>query len=524
VPLLAKLFRQTTSPKTKLHVLGTLDGLNALSSELVAEGLRDPHPYVREHTIRVSESLLRQPAASRGDRAEFEAALLGLMDDSEIRVRYQLAFSLGEWPDPLAGRALTALARRDFTNDAMQIAILSSAVPHIDTMLALVFGENPAQVSPVLLEQLLGLAIALGRDAALVKPIEQIARDVNGRYAPWQFDAFAGLLDALDRRKLPWRKLQSEGGADLKAAMTRAEGLFTAARKLAASESGATAAPPVLEPAIRILGRASDGQDEDLKLLSGLLRPQVPPGLQHAALTALSRVGGNRTSDILLTGWRGYSPALRVEVLNVLCRRADWLQALLGALEKQVIPPAQIDPGHQQTLLTHAQTAVRERAAMLFASTRADLEQVLKNYQVVLELRGVPERARALFTNNCATCHQFKGEGTSIGADLASVADKPADYLLSAILDPNRAVEARFISYTAVTRDDTEFTGIITAESPNSITLRSATGEMTILRADLQELTSSSLSLMPEGFEATFKPQDIADLIAFVQSAAGGGR
>ena len=143
---------------------------------------------------------------------------------------------------------------------------------------------------------------------------------------------------------------------------------------------------------------------------------------------------------------------------------------------------------------------------------------------IVPEFRGVPEQARPLFQKNCATCHQFKGEGTSIGADVASVADKPVDYLLAAILDPNRAVEARFISYTAVTRDDTEFTGIITAESPNSITLRSATGEMTILRTDLRELTSSSLSLMPEGFESTYKPQDIADLIAFIKSAAGGGR
>ena len=58
---------------------------------------------------------------------------------------------------------------------------------------------------------------------------------------------------------------------------------------------------------------------------------------------------------------------------------------------------------------------------------------------------------------------------------------------------------------------------MLVAETANSITLRSANGEETILRADLAQLTSSGLSLMPEGFEKIFTPQDLADLIAFVR-------
>jgi putative heme-binding domain-containing protein len=49
--------------------------------------------------------------------------------------------------------------------------------------------------------------------------------------------------------------------------------------------------------------------------------------------------------------------------------------------------------------------------------------------------------------------------------------------------------------------------------------LRSAGGaEETILRADIKELKSSGLSLMPEGLENVLKPQDIADVIAFIKS------
>ena len=112
-------------------------------------------------------------------------------------------------------------------------------------------------------------------------------------------------------------------------------------------------------------------------------------------------------------------------------------------------------------------------------------------------------------------CHAFVAR-PQVGPDLGALADKSIETLLVAILDPNRAVEARYVNYTAVTKDDREFSGVLASETANSITLRSANGEETILRADLVRLSSSGLSLMPEGFEGIFSPQDLADLIAFL--------
>jgi len=65
-------------------------------------------------------------------------------------------------------------------------------------------------------------------------------------------------------------------------------------------------------------------------------------------------------------------------------------------------------------------------------------------------------------------------------------------------MDPNSAVEARYVNYTALTKDEREISGIIVAEGANSLTLRSPTGEETVLRKDLQRVTSSGLSLMPK--------------------------
>jgi putative heme-binding domain-containing protein len=100
---------------------------------------------------------------------------------------------------------------------------------------------------------------------------------------------------------------------------------------------------------------------------------------------------------------------------------------------------------------------------------------------------------------------------------LGTVADKPVPEIVIAVLDPNQAVDPSYTGYTAVTKDERELSGVLIAETPNSISLRMAGGaEETILRSNLKELTSSGRSLMPEGFEAGLKPQDLADLIAYV--------
>src|SRR5262249_47447770 len=125
-----------------------------------------------------------------------------------------------------------------------------------------------------------------------------------------------------------------------------------------------------------------------------------------------------------------------------------------------------------------------------------------------------------LFTKHCAACHQLGGVGQAVGPDLASVGDKSPEALLIAILDPNQAVEARYINYRATTKNGLSFIGLLAAETGNSITLVGQDGKkQVVLRTDLEDLTSTGLSAMPEGFEKDLKPQDVADVIAFVRSS-----
>ncbi|GIT13122.1 MAG: hypothetical protein CM1200mP34_5280 [Verrucomicrobiales bacterium] len=122
---LAKLLETSANPKARLHALCALDGLGKLRLEQALTGMRDPHPGVREHAIRVSEALLHS-----GQGQALGEALNRLVDDPEIRVRRQLAFSLGEWNSPVAGTLLARLTNRAGGEPELQTAIASSAVGH----------------------------------------------------------------------------------------------------------------------------------------------------------------------------------------------------------------------------------------------------------------------------------------------------------------------------------------------------------------------------------------------------------
>jgi putative heme-binding domain-containing protein len=363
-----------------------------------------------------------------------------------------------------------------------------------------------------LVEQLVGLAAALNNQQAMGSALARLAEPGIGANATPAFAAFAAFLDALARRGQSFQQFADTADAEVKAALPRLTPLFAAARAVAFDDTMAEARRI---SAIRLMGHAPPGQVNDTRRLGELLRPQQSSAIQRAAAAALAQNKADATADILLAGWKSDSPTVRNEVLGILVSRPAWANRLLAAIEDGQVSSGQINPAWQQKLLKHADNSIRERATKLFSSTRPDRQALLKEYAGAGKLSGDAEKGFAIFRQNCAICHRLRGEGSEVGPDLGSIADKSAQALLVAILDPNQAVEDRYVTYTATTKGDREASGIITSETPNSITLRAADGkEEALLRGEILEMTSSGLSLMPKGFEKTLKPQDLADLIA----------
>jgi putative heme-binding domain-containing protein len=222
----------------------------------------------------------------------------------------------------------------------------------------------------------------------------------------------------------------------------------------------------------------------------------------------------------LLVSFPKESPAMQRAILDAVLTDTGRTGLLFDAIAAGTIRPAAIDPLRAKQLLGHQDSVLRKRAAkLLAAAVPADREKVLTEYKPALELAADPVRGQAIFEKRCSMCHRIDRVGTQLAPDISDSRERTPLQVLTDILQPNRAIDSNYFSYTAVTKDGRVHTGILSAETSTSVTLKQQEGKSETLRRDeIDELHSDGVSFMPEGLEKDIPPQDMADLIAFIKN------
>jgi len=234
----------------------------------------------------------------------------------------------------------------------------------------------------------------------------------------------------------------------------------------------------------------------------------------------LARHGTDAAFDLLLAGWKGYSPEVRAAALVALTTRVGGVRKLLKAVEAGTVAPAHIDPARTAQLRAHRDAGVKALAAKVLGVGNPDRKRVIEEYRSALEGKGDAGKGKVVFGKNCAGCHNLDRVGKDVGANLtAALGNKTPDALLVDLLDPSREVDPRYLQYVVTTLDGRTLTGVIAGETASAVTLRlQDKGDVTVLRADIDKLTGSGQSLMPDGMEKQLSKADVADLFAYLLS------
>ncbi|MDG3003442.1 neutral/alkaline non-lysosomal ceramidase N-terminal domain-containing protein [Paludisphaera mucosa] len=497
-PILAAIARGSHTPAARAQALAALDVAGDLDDEVLAAALDDEHQGVRREAVRIAEPRLAR-------NTSIGLKVIERADDADVRVRYQTALSLGAWPAPEAGRALGAIAARDGGDEWLRAAVLSSATPHARAVLErLIAAAGPDGPASDMVEPLIA-TIAGTRDRTSVAAALALIASGDAEPARWRLGAVAELLDA--------------AGDEALAADRAVLPLMVAARRKAVD---AEAPGDERVAALRLLGRTEASREADRAAIAGLLDPAEPGDVQSAALGALSRLGDAAAAEAILDRWARLGPAARAAALDALISREASETALIGALEAGRVASSQVGAEHRERLLRSGTEPLRKRAQAAFgALTIGARREVLAAYDSVKTSHGDPARGKAAFQRACAACHKLDGFGAEVGPDLAALTDLSADALLTAILDPNREVDARYVSYNAALKDGRTLSGLIANETASAITLKRQEGAAdVVLRDDLEEIASSGRSLMPEGLENDLKPTDVADVVAYLSQGA----
>ena len=501
VPALRKLAVEAKSPLARMHALHALQGLKALTSGEVIHALGDADPRLREHALRLSEGF--------GLSAGLPERLRALADDPDPRVRYQLAFTLGAFPGEAKTGLLAALAVKDASNPLVRLAILCSVGDRGGALFAKLLAERAKvgvrELLPALVSQI-AAANRADEHAEVVRAINGLS-DADKPLAGELVRAFVAKLPVTAREKFT-------GLATGKAGAIFSD-LLAEARRTAVD---AKAAPAVRAAAIRTLGLAPFAGV--IAILSASLDVKQPQPVQLAALEVLARFDSANVPAVVLAAWPSMTPQIRSTATETLLSRAAWQNAFLDAVEKGIVRPADLDPARVQSLQKSSPTKVAERVAKLFGeSALSKRKDVLAKYQKVTELKGDVAKGKLLFKDNCSACHRLEGVGEVFGPDLASIKNRGAEAVLTNILDPNREVLPQYYTYLLSTDEGTDLTGMIAAETGNTVTIRKADGKSeTVQRVNISSLRSTGLSAMPEGLEAKLDLAAMADLLAYLGS------
>lgn len=513
-PQLEQLVSNGKSAQARIQALWALEGLGKLSDAVLETALKDASQRVKEQAVRLSEPRLSK-------NSKLKEQVLSLVDSADGRLRFQLAISLGEAGDVSSmvdqlARLMLKGADDSWTRAAVlssapdqTVAIFKSFLKRLNAADARV--STHAGVTDAVREMTAVIGPRLKADE-IEETLSLIARMDSDQQLVLQIAGFEGLGNSLRRRGKSISQYQT------KLSEADQQQLKTFYQKLV--DAAANPKTPLAQKlnAIGILQFV--GFDMSGKTLLSLIQGAVSQEVKIAAIGAISPYSDQEIGVVLMDGFATQTPGMRRAILDAMLSNQDRTNLLLDAIEKDQIKISELGPSRSSRLQRHRNPEIKKRAAKLFAAAiPADRKKVLAAYQASLKLKANPLDGKQVFVKNCVTCHKIGDVGVNVAPDIGDSRTKTPEYLLTNILDPNRAIDANFFSYTIVTIDGVVHTGIISSDSGASITLTQPEGKtITVLKEEIDEMKSNGVSLMPVGLEKTINPQQMADLISFIKN------
>ena len=513
VPLLHEAAREGASPLAQVHAAHVLSALGLLEAGDLLPMLASRDSIVRAAAAAALAE--RVVPADAPPPAELVKALADLAaSEPEVSVRLPLALVAGALPAQPRLDILRTLLERDGADPWCRYAAFTALHGDAAEIVAAWLDSPQSLASKGAAAALPGLVAQVGRkhDAA------ELSRIVAG------IDRLAGSPAA--------------GATDTRPTATVLLGELASA--LAATGSDVNKIEPVAtthalvnrlgdynrevafdrkaDVARRIRGVRGLSTPADLEKL---LVAEEPTELVTAAIQGLDRSPDPAVGGMLVAALPRLSVEARQAAAVALSHDAARALALLEAIQAGRFAASDLDRQTAAALWAFPESSVAGRAAeVLGAPPPADRESLVVAYRASLPATGSVEAGRAIFKKQCVGCHRVEGEGRETGPALVAVQARGPEAMLLAILDPNREVLPAYHAHAAIDAGGRVVTGVVTAQSGGSVTLRTADGvDITLPRDDLETFTNTKRSLMPEGFEKTIDARGMADLLAYLMEA-----
>ena len=550
----------TLGPDDRIEALWLHQALDRPDPALLAQLLGSSDPDTRAAAVRV--------AGDWHARLDDPLALLApLVVDEHPRVRLEAIRAVAVVPDPRAA----------------EVALRALALP-VDTELDYALDLTARETAPRWLPGVLSRTSDLGGAETLafallavgtpdvIDPLMILLR--TGELPPDREPSSLALIGRLggpdDLRRVFDATLDPSRADDRRAALLGA--LADASRRRDVRPSGdldelaALIADPGTPPPVRAAAAQAAGAWKMDPRRSGLLKlaadRDAPDAVRRAALSALAESGGDGAHELIARlADEADPPAVRVAAIEALVyvdlndaaplavaalREADAdpsaiVAAFVGreggaAVLAEALGGASLPPDAAKLAARAARASGRDESILIDAINRAGglegepspptPEEVAA---MVAELRstGDPSRGEQIYRREsmqCLDCHAIAGAGGAVGPGLESIgASAPDDYLVEALLDPDKAVKEGYHSAIVATNDGRIYHGIPIREADGTLVLRDAEGAEIPIPIVAIEQRAPGGSLMPAGLVSPLTRPELLDLLAFLSKLGEPG-
>lgn len=240
-----------------------------------------------------------------------------------------------------------------------------------------------------------------------------------------------------------------------------------------------------------------------------------------ALLSALGGVGSKESIDMITTVALAnkYNMDVRKHAARNIGRSWDGEARVLDILKNKKVPQELI-PDVVESVSGAWRQSVRTEAQSYLPNSAATTAKKAPTISEINALTGDAAKGKTIFINTCAVCHQVAAEGNDFGPKLTEIGSKYAkDGLLDAIVHPSAGISFGFEGWTLNMKDKSTVTGIIASKTETDIDLKLPGGtRQHIKTSNVASMKEMKESMMPEGLYQVMSTQDMANLLAYLES------
>ncbi|HYH56883.1 MAG TPA: HEAT repeat domain-containing protein, partial [Anseongella sp.] len=280
------------------------------------------------------------------------------------------------------------------------------------------------------------------------------------------------------------------------------------------------------EKTIELIIKALEGSPgADPEIFGRLVRDgRLSFSLRAAALHSLARINAGAAGAVLEEWLPALGSVHKRDLAEVLAGSVRGAGLLKDSYDEKLIGAPDI-PLSAAERIQQSQPG-DSRGTLILAEVKKQQETgqgaggKLGRYLAIAERKGGDPAKGAVLFQTCQMCHRVGAKGLDLAPALDGSANRDNEALLTAILDPDAAVESGYAVYRVSRKDGSNYQGMLLDKNERGTTLAFMGGSTIFIEAAAIKSQGflPGRSFMPKGLIEGYSDEQVADLLAYIRT------